>query len=242
MIEVVIMGRGGVLARSIQHCPYFERMAVTVTSPYLSFRAKRQEMLESWPSQLPTLCRGGVNDAHLFDFVALGAPLNAQDVNGENALFHVESLTVIDTLLARGGEVNARDWAGCTVLHRRTHITLLTKFVMAGADVNAASRFGTTPLHLLHGIFPAQDRALVADLFLTRGARVNALDHEGRTPMDATGCPIILGALSAHGGRHATRCEKFFSVTKIRRAVKCAAGVVMTGLLYTTWSVARQYF
>src|SRR5579871_5113619 len=84
-------------------------------------------------------------------------------------------------LVERGANLNAEDTWGKTPLHNR--ITFRGNFeilVDLGADIHHVSRSLGTPLH------DAADRKNLpaATLLLDRGARVDAPNQEGRTPLE----------------------------------------------------------
>ena len=93
----------------------------------------------------------------------------------------------------------------------------------AGADVNENSGIGETALHFA-ALF---DRKEIVEVLLKEGAKVNAVNKGGKTPLDyAKSQDVVKALLDAGGG----------SFVKARNKAKIAGGV--TGLLGTAIAVA----
>jgi ankyrin repeat protein len=104
-------------------------------------------------------------------------------------------------LLGKRAEVNEKDYNGRTPLHlaiQKGHKEIAELLIQNGSDINERNNGGMTPLHLAivnrvtlrwsHGIEPRHleigeyDTELI-DLLITKGADVNAKNHNGRTPL-----------------------------------------------------------
>lgn len=102
-----------------------------------------------------------------------------------------------ELLAAEPDLVNRRFAGGMTLLHRAGSRDVATLLFSKGADLEAATDQGWTPLHLaaLH------NNGALAEQLLGRGAKVNAKDKSGRTPLAlAGGSEPVTRILSEAGG------------------------------------------
>ncbi len=127
------------------------------------------------------------------------APLHFAATDGHAA--------VIETLLRAGADVNARDNNRFTPLHwaaYKGHTAAVEALIRGGAKVNARDKSGKTPLHkassgfwpdkeilvlgsprplpTIHG-WPTKVNTATIKALLKGGAKVNARDESGRTPL-----------------------------------------------------------
>ncbi len=148
----------------------------------------------------------------LFEPVLADANVNARDLSGQTSLHTAASsgnAELVRAMLARGADVNARvrskeghnsDW-GSTPLHFATasgNVEVVQMLIGAGADVRATNDVGVTPLH--RAIRSPQ----VAQLLLSRGAKVEMADARGRTALhwtacDSEDCRAVAGVLVDRG-------------------------------------------
>jgi ankyrin repeat protein len=122
------------------------------------------------------------------DLEELKAVFDAHDVNARGGIFKQTALAFHNCpdelarwLVEHGADLAAGDSYGDTPLHSRARhwkgrIEVLLEF---GADVNHGENSRGTPLHAAAG----SCNAGTASLLLRHGARVNALNREGQTPL-----------------------------------------------------------
>ena len=81
-----------------------------------------------------------------------------------------------------------------------TYRDILNLLLKNGADVNlAANKTKLTPLH----IAAMSDLPEVCAVLIARGAKVNRIDNDGRTPLDWTGSQEVATIIRKAGGRRA---------------------------------------
>jgi ankyrin repeat protein len=136
--------------------------------------------------------------------LAKGAAVNARNDGGQTPLHlacldaKTSSPEVPDLLLLQGAEVNAVDEAGNTPLHEAAQAgrpELVGKLLAQRADVTVQNHDGRTPLHLAAN-------AEVAALLVKAGAKLEARDECGRTPLATavlSGTAAVVEALLASG-------------------------------------------
>ena len=129
-----------------------------------------------------------------------GADVNARNYRDQTPLLRVlmtedysseDRFRVAHLLVERGADVNARDVCGEAPLHLATYfleLELVQMLVDNGANVNAAQDDqGQTPLHRVLETdlarFSDRNRFGIAQLFVERGADVNARHENGETPL-----------------------------------------------------------
>ena len=129
-----------------------------------------------------------------------------RDSNGDTPLHYAaaaRSPGLTDRLLQAGADPHARNNDGATPLHAITEhpthiepdkssIETVDRLAKAGADLNAQDKAGNTALHFLaEGRKP--DAGHLAEAFLERGARLDIVNTQGRTPLetDAPGRDVI---------------------------------------------------
>lgn len=124
------------------------------------------------------------------DFTALTEALEACEVDARTANFskwtalhHNCSAKLTRWLVARGANVTAEDTWGNTPLHSRlTYGGEIDTLLELGADIEYQSRSIGRPLH---NAVDAGARIKQATKLLDRGAKVDALNREGQTPLES---------------------------------------------------------
>nr|RBQ94633.1 hypothetical protein FVER53263_07658 [Fusarium verticillioides] len=122
-----------------------------------------------------------------------GAKADARDGHGETCLHALAGqgaiayyADLIQLVTNHGTEINAHDNAGNTPLHLITRVgslEALSRFSdQPSLDLNARNHRGKTPLHVAASLRVKRTGEL--DILLRKGADVNALDNESRTPLD----------------------------------------------------------
>jgi ankyrin repeat protein len=115
-----------------------------------------------------------------------GADLKFQDREGMTALHWAANgrkLDFVKLLVEGGADVNAKNFAGVTALHIAVTgdaYDIAEYLLNHGADPSATTANNVTPLHEA-----VKDWRLV-QLLIAKGAKVNAVTHDGYTPLDAT--------------------------------------------------------
>lgn len=120
-----------------------------------------------------------------------GANVDAQDENGETALYRAVSsrnLKATSALLAADANPNLARDNGQTPLAMavdRGDLAMAEALLTAGADPDAANEDGWSPLHLtVHRVGkPQHDYADIAELLIKAGADINARNNDGNTPL-----------------------------------------------------------
>ncbi|MEO8700775.1 MAG: DUF1963 domain-containing protein [Kofleriaceae bacterium] len=133
-----------------------------------------------------------------------GMPVDVQFDHGNygakpalsNAIW-LDKRSAMRVLLDAGANVNAKDEHGGTALHECTDLQLATELLDRGADIHAATKQGWTPLFSA----AANGKVEQVALYLARGAAVDAVDGEGRTPYAVTKSPEIRALLKRHGAK-----------------------------------------
>ncbi|KAF5545319.1 ankyrin protein 3 [Fusarium phyllophilum] len=93
---------------------------------------------------------------------------------------------IIQLIISRGVNINAKDNAGDTALHdvaQHGDVEALSTFAdQPGLDLNARNHLGKTPLHVAaSGLLRKTERLAI---LIGKGADINSLDNESRTPLD----------------------------------------------------------
>ncbi|KAK2923678.1 Ankyrin repeat [Fusarium oxysporum f. sp. vasinfectum] len=95
---------------------------------------------------------------------------------------------LIQLVTSRGTDINANDNDGNTPLHLMTkcgNVENLSTFAdQPGLDLNARNRLGKTPLHVAALRSPSVHGTEILAMLIKKGADVNSLDNEARTPLD----------------------------------------------------------
>jgi len=175
------------------------------------------------------------NPSYADTLIQKGADVHKRDKKGHTLLHHVVyghgmwnrrqygqvvfqwdvSDTMIGYYLSKGIYINARDEDGMTPLHYAAQLGYekMARILLAyNAAVDSRNKELQTPLHLAgsgtteipgHHFTPPE----VAELLLERGARINASDRKGNTPLDCaalsgnTGVEKLLRVRSARTSR-----------------------------------------
>ncbi|KAF5548211.1 ankyrin 3 [Fusarium napiforme] len=123
-----------------------------------------------------------------------GARADARDKSGETCLHAFArwgavihpSDDLIQLVASRGAHINAKDDDGNTPLHIMTQngaVEALSRFAdFPGLDLNARNHLGKTPLHFAASLLTAGPGVL--SVLIEKGADINSLDNESRTPFD----------------------------------------------------------
>ncbi|KAF5687842.1 ankyrin protein 3 [Fusarium denticulatum] len=122
-----------------------------------------------------------------------GATADARDGNGQTCLHALArrgtipyNSDLIQLVTSHGTGINAHDDAGDTPLHLVTRfgtLEALSSFSdQLGLDLNARNHLGKTPLHVAASLRVQRTGEL--DILIRKGADINALDNESRTPLD----------------------------------------------------------
>ncbi|KAJ3279593.1 hypothetical protein HK104_001312 [Borealophlyctis nickersoniae] len=123
-----------------------------------------------------------------------GANVEVRGGEGRNAVLEAvraKSLSVLQVLVGKGAEVNVKDdlenWAIHYAVANNDPKTVKL-LLESGANPSVADKYGLTPLH--HAI-QASKHAIntslrIERLLINHGAPINALDHQGRSPLHIT--------------------------------------------------------
>ena len=141
----------------------------------------------------------------LAELLSEGADPNREDSQGNRPLHEASDVQTAGILIDAGADVRAKNRSGVTALHLASDIELARLFIAAGADPDARSHYGGSPLGgttspeiaqlLIDAGADVQLRARstlihhvrnpeVARVFLDAGVDVNAIDENGKTPLD----------------------------------------------------------
>ncbi len=152
--------------------------------------AQLPPMLEPQDRRLLAACyRCDVDAAR--NALSAGASANACDGHGAPALFialrHTQKRKgqIANALVAAGADTSATSGGGSTALHLALELghaaSLVGELVCSGAPIEARDARGRTPMHLLAAHWrPDLDSA---EWLFQAGARVDAADSEGATPL-----------------------------------------------------------
>ncbi|CAM9999230.1 unnamed protein product [Ectocarpus fasciculatus] len=150
------------------------------------------------------LAAGGGHIAIVKTLLAAGVNVNLRPAySDESALysaFQEGHADIVTTLIQHGAIVDATDSRGCTALFKvgqKPNAALIDKLVAAGAAINGiVDNKGKTPLH--YACMDDCPEAIVS--MLRYGARVDAKDDDGDTPLHAaTWCSEGIRTLVEYG-------------------------------------------
>lgn len=136
-------------------------------------------------------------DVNLKDWERQRTPLFSMADLNSNASF-------ADILVKNGADINARDNELATpliVAAGRASLGIIKNFIKLGADVNAKTYKGVTCLHRAARLVYAPETIQICKVLLKHGARINAEDNEGRTPLDWAASDKVKEFLVKNGGR-----------------------------------------
>lgn len=108
-----------------------------------------------------------------------------------------ENAEIVGLVLAAGGDVRALDQYGSGVLHHVRSVAVAKKLLDAGADLAARDKHRRTPLHAV----AASGNADLVELFLERGAEVDAKDAEKKSPYVAASDLTVRAVLKKFGSK-----------------------------------------
>jgi len=122
------------------------------------------------------------------------ANINALDRARRSPLFaatQAGSFSAVQVLIAAGADVTTTSVWGSTALHKAAMVgqaEIVDILIEAGADVHLVAKgYGGTPLHMAakdpRDCDADSDRGGLAQLLLARGAKVDARDEHGQTPL-----------------------------------------------------------
>ncbi len=140
------------------------------------------------------------------DLIEAGSDVNREDADGNRPLHEATDAKATRILIEAGADVIARNRAGVTPLHLAESVEIARILIKAGADPDARTHYGASPLSyasspelakflvnagadvqlrarksLLHSVKNPQ----IAQVFIEAGAHVNAVDENGKTPLDS---------------------------------------------------------
>lgn len=114
-----------------------------------------------------------------------GASKDIFDQNGNNLLHLCHKAPAVATLIKHGADVNAEGSDGNSPLHVVRSVECAELLIASKAGVNDVNDKGQTPLHtcIMRGMIRDPDIAVVK-LLVDNGADLNAVDKDGRRPLD----------------------------------------------------------
>ena len=129
------------------------------------------------------------SDRDAIDAVVQGANVNARDARNSTPLYYASMAghrQLVEALVKAGANVNTRCFAGLTPLHKACeggHPEVVEYLLANHADPRIIDNSGYTPLHLaVMGTEPNSEN--IVDLLLDHNANINAVTHDGETPLD----------------------------------------------------------
>ncbi|KAF5684318.1 ankyrin protein 3 [Fusarium circinatum] len=144
-----------------------------------------------------------------------GARADSRNKKGQTCLHTLSSGAVspstcemIRLVTSHGVDINAKDNDGNVALHVMKRFAALesvsTFAYQPGVDLNARNHLGKTPLHLVVSPIYLWETEGLANVLISKGADINALDNESRTPLDDAmerGHESIIQFLIDNGGK-----------------------------------------
>ena len=139
-------------------------------------------------------------------FLADGPNLHEVDKDGntplETACQNWGSIELVKLLINSGSKINT-SVDGWTLIHQSalyTDVEVVALLIEKGADVNVVHE-GSTPMH---EVAERDDRNEVINLLIIKGANLNPIDREGKTPLDIAidiGFKETVDLIRKHGGK-----------------------------------------
>ena len=178
------------------HCPrerrefdYAHHRDAAVTEALIAMGADPDLPTPDGKTPLHHAARGNSNAAVIETLAAAGADPNARDSDGQTPLHSAARFNysaVIEALVEAGADPAAQDRLfGRTPLHYVLRRPRNAEVLLAsGASINAPDSRDRTPLHTVANLMIWKEGADVLRTLISHGARIDARDADGYTPLD----------------------------------------------------------
>ena len=137
-------------------------------------------------------------------FLAAGANLYETNKDGDTPLeiacTNFNSLKLVKLLIDSGPNIKKYEWPLIHQAALYADVEVVAFLIEKGADVNVAFE-GVTAMH---DLAERDDRNEVIDLLVIKGASLNPIDREGKTPLDIAidiGFKETVDLIRKHGGK-----------------------------------------